>query len=178
MRIAIFSSWLPIISSSNREFIKKISQYCCEKNITIVTGGCNGIPSIAVENTFNCGGTTIGYFPFENIDKYHTSKHKENTDESLSFYSKSYFIKGFNSRSLAMIHNVDAAIVINGRIGTLSEATMAIEEELPLLVFEDTKGIASELKNIIKKTGKKITNKIMFNKKVNYKKAINNLLSH
>ncbi len=74
-----------------------------------------------------------------------------------------------------MIKSIDGAIVLNGRVGTLSEFTIAIEEGLPISVLEGTGGITDHLKKIIKISKKKyLKDKIYFTS--SYKKAIDNLI--
>jgi len=176
MKIAIFSSWLPEISIKNEKIIKDIVQYLCYKDVTIVTGGCSGIPAIAIETAQKYSAKTIGYFPLKDQQDYFDRQHEKNIHR-IDFYSVVHFIAGFTARSLEMIKNVDAAIVLNGRIGTLSEFGIAIEEGLPLAVIEGTGGISDELQNITKIANKKFpNNEVIFSK--NYKKAIDTLIEN
>lgn len=176
MKIAIFSSWLPEVTNDNKKLIQEVVSYLCEKNITIVTGGCSGIPALAVEAAHKLGGKTIGYFPHKNKRDYFDRQHEENV-HCIDYYSSAHFISGFTARSLEMIKNVDAAIVMNGRIGTLSEFGIAVEEGLPLAVIEGTGGISEELKNITKIANKEFpNNEVIFDK--DYKKAIDILIEN
>jgi uncharacterized protein (TIGR00725 family) len=176
MKIAIFSSWLPEVSEHDKNLIEEIAQYLCEKNITVVTGGCSGIPALAIETTYKCGGKTIGYFPLKDQQDYYDRQHEENI-HCIDFYSTTHFVAGFTARSLEMIKNVDAAIVLNGRIGTLSEFGIAVEEGLPIAVIEDTGGISNELQKITKLVKKDFpNNEVVFEK--DYKKAIDLLISN
>lgn len=174
MKIAIFSSWLPEVSEENKKIAQNIAQYLSEKNITIVTGGCSGIPAICIEEAFRLGAKTIGYFPHKDQNEYHDRQHEINT-HSINFYSTVNFVAGFTARSLEMIKNVDAAIILNGRIGTLSEFGIAVEEGLPLAIIEGTGGVSDELKNITQIAKKEfLNNEVIFEK--DYKKAIDQLL--
>jgi len=173
MRIAIFSSWLPEMSNEHKILAQKIGEYLFEKGITVVTGGCTGIPSVVIEKAHELGGNTVGYFPnsgdFDHciIDGNH----------KLEFYTEKCFVKGFTARSLEMIKNVDAAIVLNGRIGTLSEFGIAVEEGLPLGVIEGTGGVTDELQRLTKLVKKEFPNNdIIFDK--DYKKVIDFLINH
>jgi hypothetical protein len=176
MKIAIFSSWLPEIKEYNKKIAKEIGKYLAEKDITLVTGGCNGIPAVCIESAFKNNGKTIGYFPHKDQGDYFDRQHEENT-HNIQFYSTAHFISGFTARSLEMIKNVDAAIVLNGRIGTLSEFGIAIEEGLPLGIIENTGGITDELKRIIKVTKKEFINsEVIF--ETDYKKLIDLLIKN
>jgi len=176
MKIAIFSSWLPMVSEENQKLTQQIAGYLCDKGITVVTGGCSGIPAIAIETVHAMGGKTIGYFPVKDQQEYYDRQHQENI-HNIEFYSTAHFIAGFTARSLEMIKNVDAAIILNGRIGTLSEFGISIEEGLPLVVIEDTGGISSELQNLTRLVKKEFpNNEVIFEK--DYKKAIDALIKN
>jgi uncharacterized protein (TIGR00725 family) len=176
MKIAIFSSWLPQVSNDNQKLAKDIAQYLAEKNVTVVTGGCSGIPALCIEEVYHCGAKTIGYFPHKDHDDYKDRQHEENTHD-IKFYSTAHFIHGFTARSLEMIKNVDAAIVLNGRIGTLSEFGIAIEEGLPLVVIEGTGGITDELQRLTKLVKKEFpNNEVIFEQ--DYRKAVDALIEN
>ncbi len=176
MKIAIFSSWLPQISQENRKLAEKIGNYLAEKDITIVTGGCSGIPAVCIESGYKNNTKTIGYFPHKDHSDYYDRQREENTHD-IQYYSTTHFIHGFTARSLEMIKNVDAAIVLNGRIGTLSEFGIAIEEGLPLAVIEGTGGITDELQHLTKLVKKEFpNNEVVFEK--DYKKAIDFLIEN
>jgi len=171
MKIAVFSSWFPEVSKENRELAEKIGIYLTQKGVTVVTGGCIGIPSIVIESAHAHGGHTIGYFPNTN-EKDHGDIQG---NHSLTFYSTAHFIAGFTARSLAMIKDVDAAIVLNGRIGTLSEFGIAVEEGLPLIVIEGTGGVTDELQRLTKLVNKEFpNNEVVFTK--DWKKEVDRVL--
>lgn len=176
MKIAIFSSWLPEITTENRKLAEKIGKYLAEKDITVVTGGCNGIPAVCIESAYLSSGKTIGYFPHSDHNEYYDRQHEENTHD-INFYSTAHFVSGFTARSLEMIKNVDAAIVLNGRIGTLSEFGIAVEEGLPLVVIEGTGGVSDELKTITHAAKKEfLNNEVIFG--TNYKQLIDILIEN
>ncbi len=176
MKIAIFSSWLPQVSKENKKLAKEIAEYLAEKNITVVTGGCSGIPALCIEEAYRCKTETIGYFPHKDQSDYKDRQHEENTHD-IKFYSTAHFIHGFTARSLEMIKNVDAAIVLNGRIGTLSEFGIAIEEGLPLAVIEGTGGVTDELQRLTKLVKKEFpNNEAIFEQ--DYKKAVDVLIEN
>jgi uncharacterized protein (TIGR00725 family) len=176
MKIAIFSSWSHDISVENKKLAENIGKYLAEKDITIVTGGCSGIPAVCIESGYKNNTKTIGYFPLKDHGEYYDRQHEKNI-HCIDFYSTAHFIAGFTARSLEMIKNVDAAIVLNGRIGTLSEFGIAIEEGLPLAVIEGTGGISDELQSIVVVAQKEFLNsEVVFEK--DYKKAIDMLIEN
>jgi uncharacterized protein (TIGR00725 family) len=174
MKIAIFSSWLPIVSHENKILAEKIGKYLAKKDVTIVTGGCSGIPAICIESAYAHNARTIGYFPHKNEHDYHDRQHEENTHD-IKYYTTAHFIHGFTARSLEMIKNVDAAIILNGRIGTLSEFGIAIEEGLPIGIIEGTGGISEMVKDIMYIAQKNSSSaEIYFD--TDYKKVIDHLI--
>jgi uncharacterized protein (TIGR00725 family) len=173
MKIGIFSSWKKEVTPEHKQIAYEISSYLIEKGITVVTGGCTGIPALCVEKAYECGGKTIGYFP-------NTGEHDHYTidgNHAPEFYTERHFVQGFTARSLEMIKNVDAAIVLNGRIGTLSEFGIAVEEGLPLAVIEGTGGVTDELQRLTTLVHKEFpNNEVIFEK--DYKKAIDILIKN
>ena len=76
-----------------------------------------------------------------------------------------------------MLKYVDAVIVINGRMGTLSEFTMAVEEGIPALVLKNTGGIADHLDYILGVVKKEFPNNfILFSEEVT--DGIDKLVTH
>ncbi len=136
MKIGIFSSASSRVSPSNRKLAKAIAEYLAEQGIEIVTGGSLGIPGIIAERACELGSRTCVYSP----DRDERDHHKRIDNHDLRFYSEKKFIPGFTARSLEMIKNIDGAIVLNGRIGTLSEFAIACEEGLPIAVITGTGG--------------------------------------
>ena len=171
MKIGIFSSASFKVSSKNKKLAKDLAEYMTKKGMEVVTGGSLGIPGVVAEHTYKIGGKTSAYSP----DRNKKTHHERHDNHSLDFYHGKKFIPGFTARSLVMIKNIDGAIVLNGRIGTLSEFTIAIEEGLPVSVLEGTGGITDHLKKIIKISKKKYSkDKIYFTS--SYKKAVDNLI--
>ncbi len=171
MKIGIFSSASSRVSPSNRKLAKAIAEYLAEQGIEIVTGGSLGIPGIIAERACELGSRTCVYSP----DRDERDHHKRIDNHDLRFYSEKKFIPGFTARSLEMIKNIDGAIVLNGRIGTLSEFAIACEEGLPIAVITGTGGVADYLKQILKVSKKKYPKGKIFFTRI-YKKAIDKLI--
>ena len=174
LNIAIFSSASQKIEKKNLLLAKNIGKYLAKNKIRISTGGCVGIPSIVAESAFKNKGEVIAYYPDETLKELFLNSHTHNNDTKDNYTERKFF-KGFSNRSVKMLHDVDAAIVLNGRFGTLSEFTMAVEEGLPILVLEDTGGITDEIKKLAKLIYKEFPyNNVVFEK--DYKKGIDKLL--
>jgi uncharacterized protein (TIGR00725 family) len=170
MKIAVLGSATNKISKENKHLCEKIGKYLAKKNITVATGGSHGIPGLVVSSAFKAGAETEAFSPDRNEREHHLR-----TDNlPLKYFKNTKFIPGFTARSLAMIKNVDGVLVINGRIGTLSEFTIALEEGSDIAVLKNSGGIADHLEYIVSVAKKEFPNKVIF--EVNYKKAINDLI--
>lgn len=170
--IAIFGSADAKLSKKFQILATDIGAYLAKKKAKVVTGGCLGITEYVIKSAKNAGARTEAYFP--DHDPLSHSKRLDNLN--LKYFDTYHFIPGFTDRSLTMIKKVDAAIVLNGRIGTLSEFTIAIEEGLPVAVIKNSGGISDELERIIKIAKKEFSSKIIFEK--NFKKAIDDLIDY
>ena len=168
MKIAIISSALEKISEESEnliyQIVKKISQI---KNIEIITGGSLGIPGLIVQKAQEFGIKTIAYSP----DR-HMYDHNNRFDNlHTKHFNEIKFIPGFTARSLQMIHDADKILLLNGRIGTLSEFTIALEEGKKVGVITNTGGIADHLKYILSVAEKEFPEQIFFSD--DYKKVVN-----
>lgn len=171
-KIGIFSSSSREISNENKRLAIEIGKYLSEREIIVVSGGSSGIPGIVIESAYHSGAHTELYSP----DKDEKTHNLRKDNHALNYYKIKRFIPGFTSRSLEMIRNIDGAIILNGRIGTLSEFTIALEEGLDIAVIKGTGGIADEIENIVKIANKEFSNRIFFG--YDFRKAINDLLNH
>ncbi len=151
MKIAIFSSADSYISEDNKKICINILKYLKKFNVTLVTGGSLGIPGFMVEEYQKISGRTIMYSP----DPNHTQHEARYDNHDVSYYDEVIFGEGFTERSLKMINQVDGAIALNGRTGTLCESLIAIEEQLPLVVIDSTEGVCEYFKDILRYTKKK-----------------------
>jgi hypothetical protein len=175
MKIAIFSSANTKIPDHLKALAFEIGVYLAHQGITVVTGGCVGIPGIVVDGALSVGGKTEAFYPDINEASLNLNRDVHNNDRLDKFSYKNFF-NGFTERSLRMIHAVDGAIILNGRIGTLSEFTIAIEEGRDVCVIKKTGGIADQLEEIIKIADRELPNKIIFEE--DWKKGVNNLIRH
>jgi predicted Rossmann-fold nucleotide-binding protein len=123
-----------------------------------------------IEKAYELGGVTIMFSPDKDMD----SHQKRYDNHEVKFYNQVIYGDGFTARSLEMINSVDAALVLNGRTGTLCEFSMAVEEGLLVAVLTNTGGISDYLPSILKIVDKEFPSKIFFGD--NYKKQIDLLL--
>lgn len=174
MKIAVFSSASGTHNQENLRLADNIGKYLAEKGVTVLTGGCIGLPSIVAKSAFNKGAETIAYYPDLNERELLMNQKVHNNDIE-NVYTHKKFFKGFCYRSVRMIEDVDGAIVFNGRFGTLSEFTIAVEEGLKIAVIEGTGGITDEIKKLAGTVYKQFPySHVIFSK--DYKTAIDELI--
>lgn len=174
MKIAIFSSASEEMSEENIVLAQNIGKYLAEKAVTVMTGGCLGLPAVVAKVAFENGGETVAYYPDLSERELLMNAQVHNNDLS-NVYTHKRFFKGFCYRSVRMIEDVDGAVVFNGRFGTLSEFTIAVEEGLQIAVIEGTGGVTDEIKRLADVIYKQFPyNHVVFSE--NYKDAIDQLM--
>ena len=147
MKIAIFSSASVEITYENFILAQNIGKYLAGKGVTVITGGSIGLPSVVAKSAFLLGAETLAYYPDLNERDLLQNARVHNNDLSNSYTQKRFF-RGFTYRSVRMIEDADGAIVFNGRFGTLSEFSIAVEEGLKIAVIEGTGGLTDEIRRL------------------------------
>lgn len=159
MKIAIISSASLTITKESITavdiIIKRLRQ---ENNIHISTGGSLGVPGEIIKKAKLNGIHTTAYSP----DKDAESHDKRHDNLELYYFDEVKHFNGFALRSLKMIDDADCILVLNGRMGTLSEFSIALEEGKRVGVITETGGIANHLENITKLTQKDFSNQVLF----------------
>lgn len=159
MKIALISSASHTISESNVLRAEAIASYLHKVgNIEVMTGGSQGIPGLIVQKAKAAGMKTTAYSPDENKD-LHASRH-DNLD--LQYFDEVNHFRGFTERTLAMFQKADGILVLNGRMGTLSEFTIALEEGKRVGVITGTGGIADHLEEIMQMAQKDFPGQAFF----------------
>jgi|CXWL01.1.fsa_nt_gi predicted Rossmann-fold nucleotide-binding protein len=160
MKIALISSASHTISESNVLKAEAIANYLHKiGNIEIMTGGSHGVPGLIVQKAKEVGIKTTAYSPDENKD-LHASRH-DNLD--LQYFDEVNHFRGFTQRTLAMFQDADGILVLNGRMGTLSEFAIALEEGKRVGVVTNTGGIADHLEEIMQMAKKDFPEQAFFN---------------
>lgn len=141
----------------------------------MLTGGCIGIPALVAKSAYENGSETIAYYPDISEKELIKNKNIHNNDLS-SVYTEKKFYEGFTQRSIEMIKEADAAIILNGRFGTLSEFTASVEEGLATGVIEGTGGVSDEIRRLCILVNRDLKkDNITLGK--NYKKVIDALIA-
>lgn len=155
MKLAVISSASPEALTPAIEHIVSalIDTLVTQNDIELLTGGCSGIPGLIVEKANEAGIRTVAFSPDTDIHS-HDARHD---NLRAHHFSEVRHHAGFTERSLAMLEEADGVLVLNGRMGTLSEFTIALEEGKQLAVITGTGGIADHLEQILAMTGKDFT---------------------
>lgn len=146
--VGIFGSAVEPAESSALSIAKELGAILGSMGLNVATGGCLGLPAVVAQIARAAGAQIFGFFPDTNEDEV-VKNGRIHANDIESIYDIKYYAQGYTKRSLDMIQNIDCAIVVGGRIGTLSEWTIALEEGLPVLVLSHSGGIASHLKHIL-----------------------------
>lgn len=155
---------LAIISSASEIYpdaINSIASCVIESlavNDVVLTGGCLGIPGVITKLAKDSNIKTVAYSPDSNSELHNNRYDNLHTN----YFDSIKFIPGFTARSLQMIHDADAVLLLNGRIGTLSEFTIALEEGKRVGVITETGGIADHLEYILSVAQKEFPGKVFF----------------
>ena len=144
IRIGIIGSSENEIGPSDYQIAVKLGNLIADEQCDIVTGASIGVPHLTLLKAREKGSKAIGFSP-DSTPKSHPNRLD---NAPLTNFDKVFFIKGFTKRSLKFISFCDAIIVIGGRMGTLSEYTIAFEEKKPIGVFTLGNGISKYIENI------------------------------
>jgi uncharacterized protein (TIGR00725 family) len=157
MKLAIVSSAsesYPQKTNSTTENILRI----LDKNTVIMTGGSLGVPGLIIKQAKQLGFKTVAYSP----DPDEVSHNNRYDNLSLDYFDEIHHIKGFTARSLQMIIDADAILLLNGRVGTLSEFTIALEEGKRVAVLTNTGGVADHLEYVLSVAQKEFPGQVFF----------------
>jgi uncharacterized protein (TIGR00725 family) len=111
-----------------------------------LTGATIGLPYYAAKAAQKAGGISIGFSPaasrVSHVKKYHLPL---DAFDSVLFTGFEY-----TGRNLLLIRSCDAVIMVGGRIGTLNELTIAIEERKPVGVLLGSGGMTEEVERVLR----------------------------
>lgn len=161
MNLAFISSASEKYPDTIHETIKEVLS-SLNTSTAIMTGGCAGIPGLVAQRAKQFGLKTIAYSP----DTHDTAHNIRHDNLSTNYFDEINYIPGFTARSLQMIHDADIVILMNGRIGTLSEFTIALEEGKRVAVITETGGIADHLEYILDIAQKEFPGQVFFSNSI------------
>ena len=111
-----------------------------------LTGATKGLPYDAAVAAQAAGGISVGFSPAASR-LAHVKKYRLPLDafDSVLFTGFEY-----TGRNLLLIRSSDAVVMVGGRIGTLNELTIAIEERKPVGVLLGSGGMTEEVEWVLK----------------------------
>jgi len=142
-----------VIGGYREGFSEKTSQTAIEvgreiaaRGHILVTGMSTGIGALAAKGAKEKGGLVVGVSP--------ASSRGEEEKFLCDSSSTDVVITtgmGFKGRNVTLVRSADAVIAIEGKFGTLNEATIALSEKKPLVSIVDSGGTSDLLSGIIEK---------------------------
>jgi uncharacterized protein (TIGR00725 family) len=111
-----------------------------------LTGATRGLPYEAAKAAQKAGGISVGFSPaasrISHVKKYHLPLDVFDTVLFTGFE--------YTGRNLLLIRSADAVVMVGGRIGTLNELTIAIEERKPIGVLLGSGGMTVEVEHVLR----------------------------
>jgi uncharacterized protein (TIGR00725 family) len=115
----------------------------------VLTGATTGLPYAAALAAKAAGGdeiSSVGFSPAAS-PLAHVKKYRLPTD---GFDLILYTGFGYTGRDLLLIRSADAVIMVGGRIGTLHEFSISLEEHTPVGVLMGSGGMTAEVEHVLK----------------------------
>jgi len=132
-----------------KELAAAVAREIVRRGHLVVTGATRGLPYAAAKAAKIEGGrdiTSIGFSPAASR-LAHVKKYQLPLDafDTVIFTGFEY-----TGRNLLLVRSSDAVVMIGGRIGTLNELTIAIEERKPIGVMLGSGGMTDEVEHVLK----------------------------
>jgi uncharacterized protein (TIGR00725 family) len=115
----------------------------------VMTGATRGLPYYAAVAAKKASGdniASIGFSPaasrLSHVKKYQLPLEAFDTVLYTGFE--------YTGRNLLLVRSCDAVVMVGGRIGTLNELTIAIEERKPIAVLLGSGGMTEEVEHVLR----------------------------
>ena len=128
----------------------RLGEAIAERDATLITGGCPGLPYEAVRGAKAKGGLVVGISPGLSIDE-HRGKYASPVE---GFDVLIYTGSGLMGREITNIRSCDIVVIAGGRTGTLGELAIAYDEGRLIGVLTGTGGITEIVAEILRVSGK------------------------
>jgi len=151
IQIGVMGSAGGIITKPQLELARRMGRRIAQRDATIVTGACPGLPHAAVLGAHAGGGVSLGVSPALSREE-----HVKVYDSPLQPYTTMVFTgSGLMGRETHNIHSSDFVLFVGGRSGTLGEFCIAYDEGKLIGILTNSGGISNEFTRIaelVKKT--------------------------
>ncbi len=143
-QIGVMGSAGGAITDEQLELARRLGRRIAERDATIVTGACPGLPHAAVIGATEAGGASLGVSPALSREE-----HVNVYGSPLQPYTTMVFTgSGLMGRETHNIHSSDFVLFVGGRSGTLGEFCIAYDEGKLIGVLTDSGGISNEFVRI------------------------------
>lgn len=144
IQIGVMGSAGGAIADSELALAARIGKRIAERDCTIVTGACPGLPHAAVLGAHEGGGISLGVSPALSPEE-----HVNVYGSPLQPYTTIVFTgSGLMGRETHNIHSSDFVLFLGGRSGTLGEFCIAYDEGKLIGILLNSGGISNEFLHI------------------------------
>jgi uncharacterized protein (TIGR00725 family) len=145
LQIGVMGSAGGAISDGELALARRLGRRIAERECTIVTGACPGLPHAAVLGAHEAGGTSLGVSPALSPEE-----HVNVYGSPLQPYTAMVFTgSGLMGRETHNIHSSDFVLFVGGRSGTLGEFCIAYDEGKLIGILLNSGGISNEFERIV-----------------------------
>jgi uncharacterized protein (TIGR00725 family) len=146
IQVGVMGSAGGAITEDELELARRLGRRIAERDCTIVTGACPGLPHAAVMGAHEVGGISLGVSPALSPEE-----HVNVYGSPLQPYTTMVFTgSGLMGRETHNIHSSDFVLFAGGRSGTLGEFCIAYDEGKLIGILLDSGGISNEFERIVK----------------------------
>lgn len=167
-KIAVYGTGVESDGESAKQ-AQHIGRAIARAGSVLITGACSGVPYEAAKAAHDEGGQVWGFSPARDFEE----QKQQTPNDDLDVYNKLIFTpetfpfsKSLEAckkyRNVISTHSCDAAILIQGRWGTLNEFTNLIDAGKVIGVLTGTGGIADELKGLTERIHKETDGVVLF----------------
>jgi uncharacterized protein (TIGR00725 family) len=138
----------------------RVAHEIVRRGHVVTSGATRGLPYYAAKAAKEASGAHIASIGFSPAASRlaHIKKYRLPVD---AFDTILYTGFEYTGRNLLLIRSADAVVMIGGRIGTLNELTIAIEERKPVGILLGSGGMTVEVEAVLK-AAKRARNGIIF----------------
>ena len=159
IQVGVMGSAGGSILSSELALAHRLGKRIAERECTIVTGACPGLPHAAVLGAHDADGISLGVSPALSREE-----HVNVYGSPLQPYSTMVFTgSGLMGRETHNIHSSDFVLFVGGRSGTLGEFCIAYDEGKLIGVLTHSGGISDEFAGIAKLVRKDTGSILVYN---------------
>jgi len=134
------------LSQEIKQRAYRLGEAIAERDATLISGGCPGLPYEAVRGAKAKGGLVVGISPGLSIDE-HQGKYRSPVE---GFDVLIYTGSGLMGREITNIRSCDIVVIAGGRSGTLGELAIAYDEGRLIGILTGTGGITGMVEEIIR----------------------------